>query len=253
MHPGVKPGIVTIHLRGPSVSAIIYNLAMGLLMHNLINLCYTLRKLFLGAGGDMGKFIWLAIYFSVLIWSGINPKDTYTWFLEVLPALIGLVILVLTYRSFPLTHLVYTLILIHCVILMVGGHYTYAEVPLFDWIRDATHGTRNNYDKLGHFMQGFDPAMIAREILIRKRVVNGAAWRNFFIICFCLAFSAFYELIEWAVAEMSGDSAEAFLGTQGYVWDTQSDMAFALLGAILALLLLSRLHDKQLRHLSLYA
>jgi putative membrane protein len=130
---------------------------------------------------------------------------------------------------------------------MVGGHYTYAEVPLFDWIRDAFGLARNNYDKLGHFAQGFIPAMVAREILIRKDVINGRAWMNFLIVCFCLAVSAFYELVEWLVAEMVGGPAEAFLGTQGYVWDTQSDMAFAMAGAVIALLLLGRLHDRQLK------
>ncbi|RMH15784.1 MAG: DUF2238 domain-containing protein, partial [Gammaproteobacteria bacterium] len=130
---------------------------------------------------------------------------------------------------------------------MVGGHYTYAEVPLFNEIRDLLGGHRNNFDKLGHFAQGFVPAMIAREILIRKEVIGSVRWRTFFIICFCLAFSALYELIEWWVALLTGDSAEAFLGTQGYVWDTQSDMALALVGAVVALVCLSRYHDRQLK------
>jgi len=129
---------------------------------------------------------------------------------------------------------------------MVGGHYTYAKVPLFDWIRDFFELERNNYDKIGHFAQGFIPAIVAREILIRKKVVNSARWLSFLVVCFCLAFSALYELIEWWVAISTGESAEAFLGTQGYVWDTQSDMALALFGAIVALLLLGRYHDKQL-------
>ncbi len=195
------------------------------------------------------KYIWLSIYFAVLIWSGIDPKDYFTWFLEVFPALIGLGVMIYSYKSFPLTPLVYTLILIHSIILMVGGHYTYAEVPLFDWIKDSFDLSRNNYDKVGHFAQGFIPAMIAREIIIRKSVINGARWRNFFIISFVLAFSAFYELIEWWVAISSGEGAEAFLGTQGYVWDTQSDMFWALCGAIIALLLLSKYHDKELKKL----
>ncbi len=193
--------------------------------------------------------LWLAIYFSVLIWSVINPKDMTTWFLEVAPALIGLAILVWTRKTWPLTPLLYTLILIHCIILMVGGHYTYAEVPLFDWIRDALHQTRNNYDKLGHFAQGFVPAIIAREILIRENVVRGRRWLHFIVVCICLAFSAFYELIEWWVAIFSGDSATAFLGTQGYVWDTQSDMMFALIGAIVAIASLARVHDEQIKAL----
>lgn len=195
------------------------------------------------------KWLWLAIFFAVLIWSGIAPKDRLTWLLEVAPAVMGLIALVLTHRNFRLTPLVHVLILLHCVVLMVGGRYTYAEVPLFDWIRPFFGFERNNYDKLGHFMQGFAPAMIAREILLRKQVVNGAAWRNLFIVSFCLGFSAFYELIEWFVALLSDEAADAFLGTQGFVWDTQTDMAFALLGTILALIFLSRLHDRQLARL----
>ncbi len=190
--------------------------------------------------------IWLLIFFAVLIWSSIHPLERVTWVLEVAPAVIGLVVLVFTFQSFRLTPLVYVLILIHCIILMVGGHYTYAEVPLFDTFKEMFNLERNNYDKLGHFAQGFVPAMIAREVLIRKNVVNGNKWRGFLIICFTLAFSAFYELIEWWVALLSGDDAESFLGTQGYVWDTQSDMWLALIGASAALLLLTRLHDKQL-------
>lgn len=195
------------------------------------------------------KSVWIGIFAVVLLWSGIQPKDYLTWVLEVSPALIGAVILGITYKTFPLTPLVYGLILWHCVILMIGGHYTYAEVPFFDLLKELLGFERNNYDKLGHFVQGFVPAMIAREIIWRKRLVNGRAWSYFFILCFCLAFSAFYELIEWAVAILSGESAEAFLGTQGYAWDTQSDMGFALLGAGLALLLLSRVHDRALRKL----
>lgn len=181
-----------------------------------------------------------------MTWSGINPKDQFTWFLEVLPAIIGGVLLAATYKSFRLTPILYGLILAHCVVLMVGGHYTYAEVPLFDGLFGSE---RNNYDKVGHFFQGFVPALLAREILIRKGVVNGSLWRNVFIVSVCLAFSAFYELIEWWVALASGQGAEAFLGTQGYVWDTQSDMGWALLGAICSLLVLSRLHDRQLENL----
>ena len=192
--------------------------------------------------------LWLLVFAVVLVWSAINPADYFTWFLEVLPAIIGLLVLLATRKSFPLTPLVYALILIHCVILMVGGHYTYAEVPLFDWIMDSFGLARNNYDKVGHFAQGFIPAMVAREILIRKRVVLVRSWLAFLVVCFCLALSAFYELIEWAVALASGESAEAFLGTQGYVWDTQSDMGFALVGAVSALLLLGRWHDRQLRN-----
>jgi putative membrane protein len=189
---------------------------------------------------------WLLIFAAVFIWSVIQPADFFTWVLEVSPAIIGLFVLLATRRTFPLTRLLYWLILLHCIVLMVGGHYTYAEVPLFDWIRDAFGLARNNYDKVGHIVQGFVPAMIARELLIRKDVVRGRGWLNFLVVCFCLALSAFYELVEWGVAIAVGISAEAFLGTQGYSWDTQSDMAYALAGAVLALLLLSRYHDRQL-------
>jgi putative membrane protein len=195
------------------------------------------------------RTIWLSIFTAVLLWSGVGPKDYLTWVLEVAPAIFALVALAVTYHSFRLTPLVYTLILAHCIVLMIGGHYTYAEVPLFDYLKPLLGFERNNYDKLGHFMQGFVPALVAREILVRKNVIPDARWRNFFSVCFCLAFSAFYELIEWAVALLSATAAEAFLGTQGYVWDTQSDMGYALLGAILALVLLGKLHDRQMRAL----
>lgn len=180
----------------------------------------------------MTKYLWLAIYFIVLIWSAIEPYDRFTWFLEVLPALIGLVVLAATYQRFQFSRLTYTLILIHCVILMVGGHYTYAEVPLFDTLAQWFDWQRNNYDKVGHFAQGFIPAAIAYELFTRLGVVSNEAWKMVFVTCFCLAFSAFYELIEWWVALASGEDAEAFLGTQGYVWDTQSDMMWALIGAL---------------------
>jgi putative membrane protein len=196
------------------------------------------------------RSIWLILFFSVLAWSGINPKDQFTWLLEVLPALIGIIVLVFTYNRFRLTTLTYILILIHSIILMVGGHYTYAEVPLFDWLKDVFELNRNNYDKVGHLAQGFIPAIIAREILIRKSIVASKGWLNFIIICICLAISAFYELIEWWVAVLSGESAEAFLGTQGYVFDTQSDMFLALLGSVMALILLARMHDRQLKEIT---
>ncbi|WP_206378226.1 DUF2238 domain-containing protein [Sneathiella limimaris] len=194
--------------------------------------------------------IWMGIFFAVLIWSGINPKDQLTWFLETVPAMIGFVLMALTYKRFPLTTLLYGLILLHSVILMVGGHYTYVEVPLFDAIKPIFGFERNNYDKVGHLAQGFIPAILAREILIRRAVVSTPAWRNLFVVSICLAFSAFYELIEWWVALLSGEGADAFLGTQGYVWDTQSDMFYALIGAIAALILLGKLHDKQLAKIS---
>jgi putative membrane protein len=195
------------------------------------------------------KALWLSAFFATLVWSGINPRDYPTWVLEVAPAIIAFIVLAVTYNRFRLTPLAYWLVLAHCIVLMVGGHYTYAEVPLFDAIKPLFGWERNNYDKLGHFMQGFVPALVAREILIRMRVVSTAAWRNFFITCFCLAVSAFYELIEWWVALLAGASSQAFLGTQGYEWDTQADMAWALLGAVAALALLGRVHDRQLRAL----
>ncbi|MGE4462116.1 MAG: DUF2238 domain-containing protein [Arcobacter sp.] len=190
--------------------------------------------------------IWIFIYFSFFIWSLINPKDLFTWFLEVFPAIIGFIILFITYKKFQFTNLIYFLILIHCIILMIGGHYTYAEVPFFDYVKEFLNQDRNNYDKIGHLAQGFVPAMIARELIIRKNIINTNAWRNFFIICFCLALSALYEIVEWLVAITTNDAANDFLGTQGYIWDTQSDMAWALVGSIIALLSLSKYHDKVL-------
>jgi len=190
---------------------------------------------------------WVVIFIAVLVWSGINPKDTITWVLEVLPALIAFVILYWSRERFPLTTLTYTLILIHCVILMIGGHYTYAEVPIGDYVGELLGHSRNNYDKLGHVAQGFIPAMVAREIVIRLGVFRSKAWMNFFIVAMCLGISAFYELIEWWVALLSDEAAEAFLGTQGYVWDTQSDMGWALFGAVAALITLSAVQDRQLR------
>jgi len=189
------------------------------------------------------KYIWVSIFLIVLIWSGVYPKDQFTWFLEVAPALIGGVILAISYDKFRLTPLLYILILVHCIVLMIGGHYTYADVPFFDGLFGAD---RNNYDKVGHFFQGFVPALIVREILVRKEVVSGRAWLNLFIVSISLAFSAFYELIEWWVALSTGEDAEAFLGTQGYVWDTQSDMALALIGAVTSIFILSKFHDVQL-------
>ena len=194
--------------------------------------------------------VWLALFFLALGWSAWRPHDYPTWWLEVLPALVVLIVLFLTRERFPLTPLAYWLILIHSVILMVGGHYTYAEVPVGDWVRDLTGGDRNNYDKLGHLAQGFVPAIVIREILVRNYVVAKRSWLAVIVVSMCFAFSAFYELVEWWVALLSAEAAESFLGTQGYVWDTQSDMFLALLGAVLALLMLSRIHDRQIRIVS---
>lgn len=193
--------------------------------------------------------IGIGIFFSVLLWSSIHPKDYLTWLMETIPAMIAFFALLLTRKSFPLTNLLYGLILIHCIILMIGGHYTYAEVPLFNWLKEIGVFERNNYDKIGHFAQGFVPAIIAREIVIRNEVLQRKQWLNFFVICVCLAVSAFYELIEWWVALLIGQDADAFLGTQGYIWDTQSDMAYALSGAVMALGLLSQWHDRAIKKL----
>lgn len=188
---------------------------------------------------------WLAVFAAVMTWSAIAPKDRMTWVLEVVPAWIALALLALTLRRFPLTPLVYVLILLHCAILMVGGHYTYAEVPWFATLGDWLGWQRNNYDKLGHFAQGFVPALAAREVLIRFHAV-ARPWLAAMVVSFCLAVSAAYELIEWAVALVSGEAAEAFLGTQGFVWDTQTDMFMALVGAVCALLFMAGWHDRQL-------
>ncbi|WCN39000.1 DUF2238 domain-containing protein [Aneurinibacillus uraniidurans] len=189
----------------------------------------------------------LASFLLIFIWSGIAPKDRFTWYLEVAPAVIGGLILVRTYHTFRLTPLLYGLIWVHALILVIGGHYTYAEVPLFNWLRDAYDLDRNYYDRLGHLAQGFVPAILAREILIRKQVVRGYGWLFFLVVSICLAFSAFYELLEFGMALATGTAADAFLGTQGDVWDSQWDMLFALMGAIISQLLLARIHDRQLR------
>ncbi len=191
----------------------------------------------------------LAGVVAVLAWSGVAPHDRFTWVLEVAPVLIGLPILLLTARRFPLTPLLYTLLAVHACILMVGGKYTYAEVPVGFWVGEALGLARNHYDRLGHFAQGLVPAILAREILVRKSPLAGSRWLPFVVVAFCLAFSAFYELIEWWTAVATGDSATAFLGTQGDVWDTQWDMFLALIGAVTALLALSRPHDRQLARL----
>ena len=195
------------------------------------------------------KIIWLVVFFAVLIWSGIMPKNYFTWVLEVAPALIGLGILAATYHKFTLSRLTYCLILLHCIVLMIGGHYTYAEVPLFDTIANWFGWERNHYDKLGHFVQGFVPACIAREILLRFNVVKNERWLSILVMSVCLAFSAFYELIEWWVALVVGSDAESFLGTQGYIWDTQSDMFMALIGSAVFLLFFRKWQDSSIQKL----
>lgn len=189
----------------------------------------------------------LIIVGIVFCWSGWRPHDRFTWWLETTPGLAGLVILLATYRRFPLTTLCYTLIALHICVLCVGGHYTYARVPAFDWLRTVFGWQRNHYDRLGHFMQGFVPAIIAREVIIRLGVVNRQKWIPFLVVSVCLAISAFYELVEWWTALLSGSAANDFLGTQGDVWDTQSDMCLALIGAVCALLFVSSFHDRALR------
>ena len=189
----------------------------------------------------------LALVLSVLVWSGHDPRDRFTWFLEVLPVLLGLPLLLLTRRAFPFTRLAYVLMAAHAIILMIGGHYTYSEMPVFEWLQVELGWARNHYDRLGHIAQGFVPAIIAREILLRASPLRPGKWLTFLVLSVALAISAFYELVEWWVALASGDEATAFLATQGDVWDTQWDMLLALLGAIAALLLLSGVHTRQLR------
>jgi putative membrane protein len=191
----------------------------------------------------------LAATAIVFVWSGWRPYDRLTWWLEVMPAIIGGLILVFTYSSFRFTTLVYTLIALHMMLLCVGGHYTYARVPLFNWIQPIFGWHRNHFDRLGHFAQGFVPALIARELFIRLRIVTSSGWRFAIIILICMGISALYELFEWAAALVGGAASTAFLGTQGDVWDTQEDMFMALIGAICALLLLSRWQNRQMRHL----
>ena len=192
---------------------------------------------------------YLVSFLAVLVWSLVRPYDYFTWFLEVVPALIYAVVLIALYKRHKPTPLLLGLIWAHCLILIIGGHYTYARVPLFDWLKEVMDWQRNNYDKVGHLAQGFIPAIIAREVLLRLNVLNDRRWLAPICTCICLAISAAYELVEWGVAVMTGEGAEDFLGTQGYVWDTQSDMGLALLGAILALALLWRVHDRQLARL----
>lgn len=191
----------------------------------------------------------LLIVAGVFIWSAIHPKDFFTWLLEVAPVLVGLPLVWAYRKSFPLSGFALALLTVHAVILMVGGHYTYADVPWFNCLRDGFQLDRNYYDRVGHFAQGFVPAIVAREILIRKQVLQSHSWLFFLIICICLSISAFYELIEWWVAVGSGTQAEAFLGTQGDVWDAQWDMCLALIGALIAQLSFANLHDKSMARL----
>ncbi len=197
-------------------------------------------------GHDRGHWALLVIFLAVLLWSGIRPFDRYTWFLEVFPTFLALPILLVTYRRFPFTRLVYVLILLHAIVLMIGGHYTYAREPFFAWLGQVMHWPRNNYDKLGHFMQGFVPAMVAREILLRRTPLKRGGWLFFLVVCVCMFISSTYELFEWGMSVTSGAKADDFLGTQGYQWDTQTDMLMALIGSVVAQVMLSAWHDRQL-------
>lgn len=195
----------------------------------------------------MKKYFALIFLFAAgLALSAINPHDYFTWILEVFPAILGFLVLLFTFKRFQFTYLTYVMLLMHCYILFIGGHYTYAQVPAFNWIRDALHQTRNNYDKLGHFAQGFVPAMIIREIFIRQHIIQKKTWIPFLVVCVCGAISLMYELLEWLVSVSSGSSGDSFLGTQGDVWDTQSDMLFAMIGAICMVVALAKIQDREI-------
>jgi len=197
----------------------------------------------------MARVLWLhAAVLPVLIWSGIGPYEYGTWLLEVSPVVIGLPLILIVARRFPLSTLLLVLIALHSYVLIVGGHSTYARAPLGEWAKDWFGWERNNYDKLGHFWQGFMPAILTREILLRRSPLPRGKWLNFLIGSVCLAFSACFEMFEWGVAVALG-GADNFLGTQGYIWDTQSDMAWAVIGATAALLLLRRAHDRSMKSL----
>lgn len=194
----------------------------------------------------MKKTLLIVLFFLGLLISAIKPHDYFTWVLEVFPAILGFVALILTYKKFQFTNLTYAMILFHCYILFIGGHYTYAQVPLFDWIKETFHQTRNNYDKVGHFVQGFVPAFITRELFIRLNVIQNKKWIAFLTVCVCTTISVVYEFLEWFVSLQTGESGDSFLGTQGYIWDTQSDMLYAMIGAICMVVLFSRWHDKEI-------
>ena len=186
------------------------------------------------------------IFLAALAWSAYRPYEYFTWLLEVFPAIVGVIVLFATRKKFRFTNMVYTLILFHAIILLIGGHYTYARMPLFDWLRNALLLDRNYYDRLGHVAQGFVPAMIARELFVRWAIVKGRGWMNFIIVTVCTFIAAVYEIIEWWTAVIAGSAAVSFLATQGDVWDPQWDMFLAIVGAVAALGLMSAWHDRQL-------
>lgn len=225
-------------------ASLFFNGAFLISLHFSLISCIKSIELFM-------KYIYflITLFLISLLASVINPKEGFTCFLEIIPAIIGFLVLAFTFKKFRFTNFTYTLILIHCIILFIGGHYTYAEVPFFDYIKEIFHHSRNNYDKVGHFAQGFVPAMIIRELFIRKEVINNKSFFNFIIVSICLAISAAYEFIEWFVSLATGEGGDSFLGTQGYVWDTQSDMLFATIGAITALILFSKIQDKEIQQI----
>ena len=199
---------------------------------------------------DRSARILLGIVLVCLVVSRIGAYSGKIWFAETLPVMLGAVLLLATWRRFRLTSVLCWLIAIHSIILIVGGHYTYARVPIGNWLQDVLELSRNPYDRIGHFAQGFVPAILTREILLRRSPLHAGKWMFFLVTCVCLAFSAFYELVEWQYAVWDGDGSMEFLGVQGDVWDAQWDMFMALIGAVLALLLLDRVHDRQLRDLT---
>lgn len=198
------------------------------------------------ASRRLGLFL-IFIFSILLVRSSIHPHDQFVWFLEVLPAVVGILAMIYFSPRFTFTNLVNILVFFHCIILTIGAHYTYAEVPIFNKLRDIFHLKRNNYDKIGHFAQGFVPVLIVREVLIRLGIISKDIhrfWLPYICVSITLSYSAIYELIEWFVAEVTGEGADAFLGTQGYVWDTQSDMFYCLIGSIVSLILFTKLHDR---------
>ena len=188
-------------------------------------------------------FVLLILTLVASVFSFLGAKEQFTWWLEAIPVFVGIAALFI-FRKFEFTNLVYVVIFIHFLILLLGAHFTYAEVPGFGWMNNILGGTRNNYDKIGHFIQGFSPALIAREILLRNNILRKKSWLSFLVISIVLAISAFYELLEWVISLFSGEAGDRFLGTQGYIWDTQTDIFTALIGSLVAVILFSKIHDK---------